>query len=87
MQSRPDTANLLSARGAAAISRPSQLSVAVLLPQTAVDQLHERAAAKGMSATAFASKLLEIITRDGLYEAILDGLETSDRSAGPRDLG
>jgi len=73
-------------RREAASSRRYQLSVAVPLPQTTVDHLHERAAAKGMSATALASMLLEIIARDGLYDAILDGLDVVDQPAGRRDL-
>jgi len=53
----------------------------------ALDHLHECAAAKGISVTALAAMLLEIIARDRLYEAILDGLETADRAAGQGDLG
>ena len=85
-QSRAHVSNVHFSRRQAPASRRYQLSVAVSLPQTAVEHLHERAAAKRMSVTALASMLLEIIVRDGLYDAILDGLDVVDQPAGRRDL-
>ncbi len=60
--------------------------IALLLQQTTVDQLRQRAARKGVSAATFVSMLLEVIVRDQLYDAVLDGNEEfeSGRSEGGR---
>ena len=44
-----------------------------VLPQAIFDQLHQRAAMMGVSTSALAVELLEVITRDRLYNAVLDG--------------
>jgi len=44
-----------------------------VLPQAIFDQLHQRAAMMGVSTSALAVELLEVITRDELYNAVLDG--------------
>ena len=49
-----------------------QVSLSLLLPQTTIDQLRQRAAAKGMSESTLASLLLKIIVCDDLYEAVID---------------
>jgi len=42
------------------------------LPTTIMEQLQQRATAEGLSISQLASTLIEIIARDGLYEAVLD---------------
>ena len=44
-----------------------------ILPQAIFDQLHQRAATMGVSTCALAVELLEVIARDRLYNAVLDG--------------
>jgi hypothetical protein len=44
----------------------------VALPAGTIDQLQRRAAAMGVSAAALAASLLETISRDRLYSAVLD---------------
>ena len=43
-----------------------------VLPQAIFDQLHERAAIMGVSTSALAVRLIEVIARDRLYDAVLD---------------
>jgi len=45
----------------------------LVLPQAIFDQLHQRAAMMGVSTCALAIELLEVIIRDRLYNAVLDG--------------
>ena len=58
--------------------RCSQLKISlrrpgkVILPQAILDQLLRRAALMGVSASALAADLLEEITRDDLFDAVLD---------------
>jgi hypothetical protein len=57
--------------------RCSQLGISLLrrkvaLPPVIMDQLHQRAESMGVSASALAAGLLEVIARDGLYDAVLD---------------
>ena len=49
---------------------------AVVLPRAILDQLHERAVLMGVSMSALASDLLEVIARDSLYDAVLDRDDT-----------
>jgi hypothetical protein len=42
------------------------------LPAKTMKQLQQRATAQGLSISKLASKLIEIVARDGLYEAVLD---------------
>jgi hypothetical protein len=42
------------------------------IPTDVFEQLHQRAALMGISATALAVDLLKEIARDGLYDAVLD---------------
>ena len=44
----------------------------VVLPQVIFDQLHQRAAMMGVSISALAAELLQVIVRDSLYNAVLD---------------
>ena len=44
-----------------------------VLPQAIFDQLHQRAAMMGVSTSALAVELLQMIARDSLYNAVLDG--------------
>ena len=53
----------------------NQQPVALRLPRKIIDQLRRRAALKGISDSKLASMLLEVIARDGLYDAVLDGNE------------
>jgi hypothetical protein len=46
----------------------------VLLPQITTEQLRQRGALRGISGSTLASKLLVTIARDGLYDAVLDGV-------------
>jgi hypothetical protein len=48
----------------------------IVLPQAILDQLHQRAAMMGVSMYALAAKLLEVIARDSLYNAVLDEDDT-----------
>ena len=48
----------------------------VVLPRAIRDQLHQRAALMGVSISALASDLLEVIARDSLYDAVLDRDDT-----------
>jgi len=85
-RSQPKKA-LFSSSGEQGGLRRYQKSIAILLPRLTLDQLGERAAAKGMSMSGLASMLLEVVAQDGLYDAILDGLEPPDHPAGKRELG
>jgi hypothetical protein len=42
------------------------------LPSMTMEQLQQRATAQGLSISKLASALIEIVARDGLYEAVLD---------------
>ena len=44
----------------------------IVLPRAILDRLHQRAALMGVSMSELASDLLEVIARDGLYDAVLD---------------
>lgn len=45
----------------------------IFLPQAILDRLQQRAAMMGVSTSALVAELLEVITRDSLYNAVLDG--------------
>ena len=47
----------------------------IVLPQAIFDGLQQRAVKIGVSASALAAELLEVIARDGLYNAVLDNNE------------
>jgi DNA-binding CsgD family transcriptional regulator len=51
---------------------PGNRSLDVALPAGTIDQLRQRAAAMGISAAVLAASLLETISKDGLYSAVLD---------------
>jgi hypothetical protein len=61
----------------AAAPRRKFQSVTLELPRGTMDRLQERAAAKGISDSQFVSMLLEVIARDDLYAAVLDGSENA----------
>jgi hypothetical protein len=44
----------------------------IVLPRRIFDQLQHRAAMMGVTTSALAGELLEVIARDGLYNAVLD---------------
>ena len=44
----------------------------VLLPEITTEQLRQRGALRGISGSSLASELLVMISRDGLYDAVLD---------------
>ena len=48
----------------------------IVLSQAILDQLHQRAAMMGVSTSALAVELLEVIARDRLYNAVLDRDDT-----------
>ena len=56
-----------SSEGAVVASR-----LTLSLPTTIMDQLQHRATAEGLSTSKLASRLIETIARDDLYEAVLD---------------
>ena len=68
------------------VSGADQTPLTLLLPRMTIDQLRQRAALKGLSASVLVSILLEIIARDRLYEAVLDEREDSEPVPGQRDL-
>jgi len=49
-----------------------RIELKVLLPQITAEQLRQRGALRGISGSTLASALLAAITRDGLYDAVLD---------------
>ena|SRR5215471_15187383 len=49
-----------------------RIELKVLLPQITAEQLRQRGALRGISGSTLASALLVTITRDGLYDAVLD---------------
>ena len=49
-----------------------RIELKVLLPRIAAEQLRQRGALRGISGSTLASELLVTITRDGLYDAVLD---------------
>ena len=51
----------------------------LVLPPGIIDQLRSRAAQEGVSDSRLASRLLEVIARDGLYDAVLDTKTASNR--------
>jgi hypothetical protein len=51
---------------------PSSGFLDVTLPANTIGELRQRAAAMGLSAAALAASLLETISRDCLYSAVLD---------------
>jgi DNA-binding CsgD family transcriptional regulator len=63
-------------RLAASSDRPvlsrTNRSLDIALPADTIDQLRQRGAAMGVSAAALAASLLETISRDCLYSAVLD---------------
>jgi hypothetical protein len=52
--------------------------LALVLPPSIIDQLRCRAAQEGISDSRLASRLLEVIARDGLYDAVLDAETLTD---------
>jgi len=52
----------------------SYTELKVLLPQITTKQLQQRGALQGVSGSTLAAELLVRIVRDGLYDALLDGL-------------
>jgi AraC-like DNA-binding protein len=57
--------------GRAGVSRANRL-LDIALPADTIDQLRQRGAAMGVSAAVLAASLLETISRDCLYSAVLD---------------
>jgi hypothetical protein len=57
---------------------PRAAPMALMLERTTADQLRRRAALKGVSAATFISMLLEVIVRDRLYDAVLDGNDQAE---------
>jgi len=52
----------------------SYTKLKLLLPQITTKQLQQRGALQGVSGSTLAAELLVRIVRDGLYDALLDGL-------------
>jgi hypothetical protein len=48
----------------------------IVLPQSTLVRLHQRAAMMGVSTSVLAAELLEVIARDELYSAVLDRDDT-----------
>jgi len=72
--------------GRAAASRGSVRKLTLELPRRVMDRLQERAASKGISDSQLVSTLLEVIARDDLYAAVLDGSEDAGTGAQPEKL-
>jgi hypothetical protein len=53
-------------------STEARLQLRILLPRITTEQLRQRGALRGISASTLASELLVTIARDGLYDAVLD---------------
>jgi hypothetical protein len=79
----PDGATRHDIRHAAACSGAGQAAgrfrnaqtLTLELPRALMDRLRDQAALKGISNSRFVSMLLEVIARDDLYAAVLDGSE------------
>ena len=69
----------LSALSRATSSRPAMACFQVTMNKPFLDQFEDSARARGLSSAALAQTLLEVIIKDGLYDAVLDG-----GSAAPR---
>jgi len=54
------------------LRRKSISRTQILLPEAVVERLQQHAAMVGISPSALAAELLEVIARDGLYNAVLD---------------
>ena len=65
-------------RGSVARKPNRNKALALVLPPAIIDQLRSRAAQEGVSDSRLASRLLEVIARDGLYDAVLDAETLSD---------
>jgi hypothetical protein len=61
----------VASAGRPAVSRANR-SLDIALPADTIDQLRQRGAAMGVSAAVLAASLLETISRDCLYSAVLD---------------
>jgi hypothetical protein len=62
---------IAASSGRPALNRANR-SLDIALPADTIDQLRQRGAAMGVSAAALAASLLETISRDCLYSAVLD---------------
>ena len=51
---------------------PPQVRLIISLSEDTFDQLRQRAALQGLSCEVFAVRLLEMIARDNLYDAVID---------------
>jgi hypothetical protein len=71
-QTKLNASGLLPARKQLGASPRYLQSLSVPLAPSIVEQLIDRATEKGLAATTLASMLLEVIARDGLYDAIID---------------
>jgi hypothetical protein len=67
----PQGARRGAATGRPAVSRANR-SLDIPLPADTIDQLRRRGAAMGVSAAVLAASLLETVSRDCLYSAVLD---------------
>jgi hypothetical protein len=61
-----------SSSGESSDERSTELKL--LLPQITTKQIRQRGALQGVSGSTLAAELLVRIVRDGLYDALLDGL-------------
>jgi hypothetical protein len=71
-QTKLNASGVLLARKQLGASPRYSQPLSVPLAPTVLEQLIDRATEKGLSATTLASMLLEVIARDGLYDAIID---------------
>jgi DNA-binding CsgD family transcriptional regulator len=71
MHSKGSSTDLTSHKAMASL-RPGNGSLDVALPASTIGELRQRAAAMGVSTASLAASLLETISRDCLYSAVLD---------------
>jgi len=55
-------------------------SLSLILPLEIIEQIHQRAALRGISDATLAATLLEIIARDDLYSAVLDEANSNEQA-------
>jgi Helix-turn-helix domain of resolvase len=58
--------------GRGALGSGPRVALSIVVPQLTADQLLHRAALSGVSRATLAAELLSTVTRDNLYDAVLD---------------
>jgi hypothetical protein len=58
--------------GRGALASGPRVALSIVVPQVTADQLRHRAALTGVSRATLAAELLSTVTKDNLYDAVLD---------------